>query len=67
MNKIFLKFLDFWFVFLPKELKSDALKITIKRKAKNDYYEASDIVLQIGHLVGCNRVQQQLHRNSSKM
>ena len=38
-----------------------------EKQAKKDYYEASDIVLQIGHLVGCNRVQQQLHRNSSKM
>ena len=32
--------------------------ISIIRQAKNDYYEASDSVLQIGHLSGSNAVQQ---------
>ena len=32
------------------------LMISIIRQAKNDYYEASDIVLQIGHLLGSNAV-----------
>ena len=32
------------------------LIISIKRQAKNDYYEASDSVLQIGHLLGSNAV-----------
>ena len=31
--------------------------ISIIRQAKNDYYEASDNVLQIGHLLGSNAVQ----------
>ena len=29
---------------------------SIIRQAKNDYYEASDSVLQIGHLLGRNAV-----------
>ena len=33
--------------------------IGIIRQAKNDYYEASDSVLQIGHLLGSNAVQLQ--------
>ena len=43
----------------------DALMISIKRHAKNDYYEASDSVLQIGHLLGSNAVQREFHTNSS--
>ena len=35
--------------------------------AENDDSEASDSVLQIGHLVGSNRGQLELHRKSSKM
>ena len=35
--------------------------------AKNDDSQASDSVLQIGHLVASNRVQQELYRKSSKM
>ena len=35
--------------------------------AENDESEASDSVLQIGHLVGSNSVQQELHRKSSKI
>ena len=35
--------------------------------AENDDLEASDSVLQIGHLVASNSVQQELHRKSSKM
>ena len=31
--------------------------ISTIREAKNDYYEACDSVLQIGHLLGRNRVQ----------
>ena len=41
--------------------------ISTIRESKNDYYEVSDSVLQIGHLVGSNKVQQELHRKSSKM
>ena len=36
-------------------------------QAKNDYYEATDSVLQIGHLSGSNRVQGEFHANSFKM
>ena len=35
--------------------------------AENDDSQASDSVLQIGHLVGSNRGQLELHRKSSKM
>ena len=35
--------------------------------SKNDYYEASDSVLQIGHLLGSNAVQREFHTNSSKV
>ena len=38
-----------------------------ERQAKKNYYEASDSVLQIGHLVGSDRVQQEFHRKRSKM
>ena len=40
--------------------------ISILRQAKNDYYEASESVLQIGHLLGSNAVQREVHTNSSK-
>ena len=35
--------------------------------AENDDSEAYDSVLQIGHLVGSNRGQLELHRKVSKM
>ena len=41
--------------------------ISIIRKAKNDYYEASDSVFQAGDLLGANRVQQEFHANNFKM
>ena len=41
--------------------------ISIIRQAKNDYYEASDSVLQIGHLLGSNAVQREFHINSFKV
>ena len=41
--------------------------ISIIIEAKNEYYEVSDSVLQIGHLFGRNRVQLEFHTNSSKM
>ena len=41
--------------------------ISILRQAKNDYYEASESVLQIGHLLGSNAVQREIHTNSSKV
>ena len=41
--------------------------ISIIRQAKSNYYEASDIVLQIGHLLGSNAVQREFHNNSSIM
>ena len=43
------------------------LMVSTLSLAKNDDSEASDSVLQIGHLVGSNRVQQEPHRKSSKM
>ena len=41
--------------------------ISIIRQAKNNDYEASDSVLQIGHLLVSNAVQQEFHTNSSKV
>ena len=38
-----------------------------EKQAKKDYYKASDSVLQIGHLVGSDRVQQEFPRKRSKM
>ena len=38
-----------------------------EKKAKKDYYEASDSLLQTGFLVGSNRLQRQFHRENSKM
>ena len=38
-----------------------------EKKAKKDYYEASDSVLQTGFLVGSNRLQRQFHPENSKM
>ena len=40
--------------------------ISILTQAKNDYYEASESVLQIGHLLGSNAVQREFHTNISK-
>ena len=53
--------------FLPQELKGDALIISIIREAKNDDYEASDSVLQSGHLLGSNAVQREYYTNSSQV
>ena len=39
--------------------------ISIIRQAKSNYCEASDIVLQIGHLLGSNAVPREFHNNSS--
>ena len=41
--------------------------ISIIIQAKNDYYDASDSVLQIGHLLGSNAVQREFYINSSKV
>ena len=41
--------------------------ISIIRKVKNGYYEASKSVLQIGHLLGSNAVQRKLSTNTSKV
>ena len=38
-----------------------------EKQAKKDYYEASDSVLEIGHHLLSNKVQRELHTNSSKM
>ena len=38
-----------------------------EKQAKKDYCEASDSVLEIGCLLGTNRVQREFHRKSSKM
>ena len=38
-----------------------------EKQAKKDYYEASDSLLQTGHLLSSNRVQQEFHRTSSKI
>ena len=38
-----------------------------EEEAKKDYYEASDGVLEIGYLLGSNRVQREFYRKSSKM
>ena len=37
------------------------------KQAKNDYYEVSDSVLQIRHLLGRNWVQREFHANNSTM
>ena len=38
-----------------------------EKQANKDYYEASDCVLEIGYLLGSNRVQREFYRKSSKM
>ena len=38
-----------------------------EKQANKDYYEASDCVLEIGYLLGCNRVQREFYRKTSKM
>ena len=38
-----------------------------EKQAKKDYYQASDCVLEIGYLLGSNRVQREFYRKSSKM
>ena len=50
--------------FLRQELKGDAVIISIIRQAKNNNYQASDSVLQSGHLLGSNAVQREFHTNS---
>ena len=37
------------------------------KRAKKDYYKASESVLKIGNLLLSNRVQQEFHTNSFKM
>ena len=41
--------------------------ISVIRQAKNYYNEASDIVLEIGHLLGSNAVQREFHTSISKV
>ena len=53
--------------FLLQELKRDALIKSIIWQAKNDDYEASDSVLQSGHLFGSTVVQREFYTNSSKV
>ena len=50
--------------FLRKSLKVKILMISIIRLAKNDYYEASDSVLQIDNLFRSNAVQREFHTSS---
>ena len=38
-----------------------------EKQAKKDYYEAPDCVLEIGYILGSNRVQREFYRKSSKM
>ena len=38
-----------------------------EKQANKDYYEASDCVLEIGYLLGSNRVQREFYRKSPKM
>ena len=38
-----------------------------EKQAKKDYYKASDSLLQTGHVLFSNRVQQEFHRTSSKI
>ena len=38
-----------------------------EKQAEKDYCEASDSVLEIGYLLGSNRVRREFHRKSSKM
>ena len=35
-----------------------------EKQAKKDYFEASDCVLEIGYLLGRNRVQREFHSKS---
>ena len=51
--------------FYRKSLKVNALIIIIARQAKNDEYEASDSVLQSGHLLDSNAVEREFHTKSS--
>ena len=37
-----------------------------EKQAEKDYCEASDSVLEIGYLLGSNRVQEEFHRKGSK-
>ena len=41
--------------------------ISVIRQAKNYYNEASDSVLEIGHLLGSNAVQRDFHSKSFKV
>ena len=38
-----------------------------EKKAKKDYFKASDSVLEVGYFLGINRVQREFYRKSSKM
>ena len=38
-----------------------------EKQAKKDYFQASDCVLEIGYLLGSNKVQREFYRKSSKM
>ena len=38
-----------------------------EKQAKKDYCETSDSVLEIGYLLGSNRVQREFYRKNSKM
>ena len=38
-----------------------------EKQGNKDYCEASDSVLEIGYLLGSNRVRREFHRKSSKM
>ena len=38
-----------------------------EKQANKDYYEASDCVLEIGYLLGCNRVEREFYHKTSKM
>ena len=40
--------------------------ISIIRQAKKNYYEAADCVLEIGYLLGSNRVQWEFYRKAPK-
>ena len=52
------------FTVRPPNWRSDNKQ---EEHAKNDYYEASDSFLQIGHLLGRNRVQREFDAKSSKI
>ena len=63
---MFFKLVIFWAEMWFSE-NCVVLMVSTISLAENDDLQASDSVLQIGHLVGSNRVQQELYRKSSKM